>query len=262
MLWFDKRRIPPGKWPFLRTVHVGLRQLEESLLDSVDLTGGTGAITITGCLEAYRQAILRRVLDLSQSVAISWNTGQVIGSVVCARALLETLGTFHSLLSHAQKAADRKDWEALGRLVDSYALSTYGRLGRGTCKHQALPNVRKMVKQFIRDTKLGDEKFWDQICEVAHPNGEELMSYAGELNDRRFETHPSTFSERRLFQALHNCIYSCSWLIYAMLDFDILCEHIRTGRQPPHNHPLVQQKAQIEKIVHDCMEDDDLFRVP
>ena len=115
MLWFDTERIPPGKWPFLTTVHVGLEQLEDSLSDSVDLTEGHAEITITGCLQAYRQAILRRALDLSQAVVASWNAGQLVGSVVCARALLETLATFHSLLRRAQSAADRGDWEAIGK---------------------------------------------------------------------------------------------------------------------------------------------------
>ena len=100
-LWFDDGRIPPGKWPFLSTTYAGLRQLEESLAGSIDLTEGNDAITITGCLEAYRQAILRRTLDLTQAVVASWNAGQLVGSVVCARAVLETLTTFHSLLSRA-----------------------------------------------------------------------------------------------------------------------------------------------------------------
>ena len=73
MLWFDNERIPPGKWPFLSTAYAGLRQLEESLAGSIDLTEGNDGITITGCLEAYRQATLRRALDLVQAVVTSWN---------------------------------------------------------------------------------------------------------------------------------------------------------------------------------------------
>ena len=60
MLWFDSRRIPPGKWPFLSTTYVGLGQLENALPGSVDLTEDNDEITITGRLDAYRYAILRR----------------------------------------------------------------------------------------------------------------------------------------------------------------------------------------------------------
>ena len=254
MLWFDKGRVPSGKWPFLRTVRAGLRELEESLMNSVDLTEGHGAITITGCLEAYRQAVLRRVLDLTQAVVASWNAGQIIGSVVCARALLETLATFHSLLSRAQGAANARDWERLGKLVDSYAFSTSpsSRLDRGKQAPESPPPVGKMVKQFIRDAELGDERFWDQICEVSHPNGKQLMAFAGVLKEQRFDAHSSTTPEEEShFQAVYNCLYSCCWLISAMLDFDILREHIRIGESPPADHPLICQKALIEKLVQD-----------
>jgi len=74
MLWFDKGRVPPGKWPFLTTVYAGLEQSGESLCGSVVLTEGNDEITITGCLQAYRQAILRRT-DLTHSVAASLNAG-------------------------------------------------------------------------------------------------------------------------------------------------------------------------------------------
>lgn len=256
MLWFDDGRIPTGKWPFLRATYAGLRELEESLVDSVDLTEGKEQITVTGCLEAYRQAILRRVLDLSQAVVALWNAGQLVGSVVCARALLETLAIFHSLLSRAQIAADGRDWEALGKLVDSYAFSRSPRLDGVTHVPDNPPPVGTMVKGFIRDTEVGDEKFWDQICEEAHPNGEKLMSFGGVLKERRFDARSSRSNEDRLFPAVYNCLFSCCWLIHAMLDFDILCEHIRIGELPSDDHPLIRQKALIEKVVQDVLRTD------
>ena len=114
------------------------------------------------------------------------------------------------------------------------------------------PSVGTTVKQFIREAKLGDERFWDQICEVSHPNGEKLMAFAGVLKERRFDAHSSTTPNEELhFQAVYNCLYSCCWLIYAMLDFDILCEHIRIGEPPSDDHSLIRQKAQIEELVQD-----------
>ena len=249
MLWFNTARIPPGTWPFLRTTYAGLRELEESLTGSVDLTEGNDQITITGCLEAYRRAILRRTLDLAQAVIASWNAGQPIGSVVCARALLETLATFHSLQIRAQTAADKGNWEEIGRLVNCYAFARSPSLSNKKNPPQAPPRVGLMVKTFIRDTELGNEIFWDQICEVAHPNGEQMMSFGGNLQDRRFDPPVSESNEAQLFTALFNCLYSCCWLIGAMLDFDILCEHIRNGAPPPDDHPLVREKALIDRIV-------------
>lgn len=253
MLWFETGRIPPGKWPFLTTVHVGLGQLEDTLSDSVDLTEGNAGITITGCLQAYRQALLRRTLDLSQAVIASWNAGQLVGSVVCARALLETLATFHSLLRQAQIAADQGDWEAIGNLVDSYAFSTSPNRRKGTQAPEAPPHIGKTVKQFIADTQPGAEQFWHQICEEAHPNGKRMMSYGGILWERGFDKPSSSSNEDRLFPALYNCLFSCCWLIDAMLDFDILCEHIRNGAPLSDEHPLVRQKELTDRVVEEVL---------
>ena len=249
MMWLDGGRIPPGKWPFLRTAYAGVRELGESLSDSVDLTEGNEAITITGCLDAYRHAVVRRVVDLAQAVAVSWNAGHVVGSVVCARALLETLAIFHSLLSRAQILADRGDWLALSKLVDDYAFSTSPNTNKGPRMSGAPPRLSQMVRRFIRDTQNCDAKFWDQICEVAHPNGDKLMLFGGVLQDGRFDVRSAASTELWLFPAVYNCLYSICWLVGAMLDFDILCEHVRFGEPLKDGHPLVRQKAQIDKVV-------------
>ena len=249
MLWFGTARIPPGKWPFLSMTFVGLQQLENSLTDSIDLTEGNEQLTITGCLDAYRRAILRRTLDLSQAVIASWNAGHPIGSVVCVRSLLETLATFHSLQTRAQVAADKGNWEDIGKLVDCYAFSRSPSLHKGGREPQAPPPVGRMVKEFISETQPGCETFWDQICEVAHPNGKALMSFGGILQEGRFDPPSSQSNEERLFHALYNCLYSCCWLSGAMLDFDILCEHIRIGAPPPDDHPLVQERTFIDGVA-------------
>ena len=47
------------------------------------------------------------------------------------------------------------------------------------------------------------------------------MSFGGILQDGKFDPPSSASNEGRLFLALYNCLYSCCWLIGAMLDFDI-----------------------------------------
>ena len=34
-----------------------------------------------------------------------------------------------------------------------------------------------------------------------------------------------------------------------MLDFEILCEHIRNGAPLPDDHPLVREKTLIDRVV-------------
>jgi len=247
MIWFDRARIPNGRWPFLLTAYNSLKRLEESQVPNVDLTEGTGALTITGCLEAYRQAVNGRVIDLSQAIVAAWNGRCPIGAIVCGRALLETLAMFHSLLKQAESAATRRDWIRIGKLVDAYAFSVGSSHKRPSGEHP--PRVGTAVIDFIRSTEPGAEKFWSQICDTAHPNGKRMMSYAGELRDLRFEAHLAGKVEGELFIAVFNCLSSCNWLVSANEKFDILLEQIRTGDSLPKDHPLMVEKARVDELV-------------
>ena len=139
--------------------------------------------------------------------------------------------------------------EEIGKLVDCYAFSKSPYPSKGRREPQAPPPVSRMVRAFIGETQPGSEKFWDQICEVAHPNGKTLMSFGGILQEGRFDPPSFESNEGRLFLALYNCLNSCCWLVAAMLDFDILCEHIRYGAPPPDDPPLVREKALIDRVV-------------
>ena len=84
MIWFEKHLIPPGKWMFLSTVRAGCAEIEHTLESDIDLTEGNE--TITGCMRAYRQAVMR-VLDLVQSGVASWRFGR--GTAARSVTLLE-----------------------------------------------------------------------------------------------------------------------------------------------------------------------------
>ena len=81
------------------------------------------------------------------------------------------------------------------------------------------------------------------------------MSFGGILQERRFDPPVSEFNENRLFPALHNCLHSRCRLIHAMLEFDIPCEHVRNGAPPPDDHPLVQEKALIDRVADSASRD-------
>ncbi len=252
MIWFEKDRIPKGRWPFLNTVRNGLAEIERTMADDIDLTEGEHGITITGCMRAYRQAVMRRALDLAQSVVASWNAGLPIGAVISSRALLETIAIYHSFLRRSESAAAANDWERIGKLVDAYAFSTSS-AGKMEMTAEAPPPISRAVKAFIQATEPGKEEFWDQICDTAHPNGKRMLMYAGTLADGKYAARSPADSEATLFIALYNALYSCCWLSVSDLDFYILLEHIRSGSALPADHPLVVERALIDKVTADVV---------
>jgi hypothetical protein len=254
MIWFEKSRIPPGEWKFLNTVRAGLVEFERALESEIDLTEGNEAITITGCMRAYRHAVMRRVLDLTQSVVVSWNCGSLTGAVVGARSLLETIATFHAFLIRAQAAAAANNWERIGRLVDAYAFSTSSGPSRKTTKtNDDPPTIGTIVKDFIGATEAGAEEFWNQICDTAHPNGRRMLSYAGVLKDRHYIAKSATENEQTLFQAVYNTLHSCCWLIDADHECEILLEVIRNGGDLDPDHELIVKRNLVDKVSEELV---------
>lgn len=246
MIWFEKGRIPEGQWPFLSTTYNGLRNIEEALVDKLDLTEGTGNILITGCMQAYRQAVMRRTLDLAAATVSAWNTGALTGSVVCARSLLETIAIYHSFLTRAQILASKKDWETIGKTVDAYAFATQSGPKKRHKTPEDPPRIAEAVKKYIQATQPGKEQFWEQICDTAHPNGKRMLTTGGNLKDSRYDARTAADNEPVLFPAIYNCLYSCCWLIGSDIEFNILLETIRTGEDLPSDHELIKERDLID----------------
>lgn len=253
MIWFEVERIPQGKWPFLTTISACLREIDEARDGPVDLKEGTDSILITGCLHAYKRAIMCRAADLACAAITCWNAHLYAGAISSSRSLLETIATFHSLLRRCELGALKSDWQTIGRLVDAYAFSTSSgpeRKSKKTRTPAEPPRIGAIVTGFISETHPGDEAFWDQICDEAHPNGLRMMKTAGELRDGLFLVSRKPRDEAVLFRAVYNCLYSCCWLYSAMeSDFEILLEKIRRGGELPTDHELIVMRDLVDRVV-------------
>ncbi len=233
----------------MNAVRNGLAQIEGELESDIDLTEGNEGILITGCMRAYRQAVMRRVLDLAQSVIAAWNGGFPIGAVVSARSLLESVATFHSFVTRAESAAAAKQWTNIGELVDAYAFMTSSGPTRSATTEFSPPKIGKIVRAFIAATEPGKEEFWNQISDTAHPNGRRMMDYAGTLSNNHFVARAASETDPLLFGAVFNALYSCCWLIYAELDFNILLSVIRYGDDLPADDALIVQRHQLDELT-------------
>lgn len=254
MIWFEPHRVPDGCWPFLNTIRNALQEFERSIADEIDLTEGERDITITGCMRAYREAVVCRVLDLTQSVIAAWNAGLPVGAIVASRALLETIAIYHSFLRRADAAASAKDWEMTGKLVDAYAFFTSSNGIKKQRTAEDPPSIGIAVREFIKATESGKESFWNQICDTAHPNGQRMLTYAGTLRDGKFVAKIRSESEPSMFVALYNALYSCCWFSASGLEFDILLERIRTGGELAPDHPLIVERGMLDKFTAEVLQ--------
>jgi hypothetical protein len=233
----------------MNAVRNGLAQIESELEPDIDLTEGNEGIVITGCMRAYSQAVMRRVLDLAQSVIAAWNGGFPIGAVISARSLLESVATFHSFVRRAEATAAAKQWTNIGELVEAYAFMTSSGPTKSKRTEFSPPRIGKIVREFIAATEPGREAFWDHLSDTAHPNGKRMMDYAGTLSNSHFVARAPSETESLLFSAVFNALYSCCWLIQAELDFNILLSVIRNGDDLPADDTLLVQCRQLDELT-------------
>lgn len=254
LIWFESGRIPAiQSWPFLNAARATVAQIKANLVDDVDMTEGGKDLLIAGCMLAYRQAVMRRLVDLTQSAVALWNLGLLTGSLVSARSLIETLAIFHAFLKRAEALAEIKDWESIGVLVNTYAFFSTADPKKRDRGAKAPPGIGKVVRDFIRATEPGKEHFWDQLSDAAHPNGKQMMEFAGNLGGNHFRAKKPLENEPVLFAALYNALYSCCWLAKAEEDFEILLEVICNGGPLPMDHPLIVARNETDNLVADVM---------
>lgn len=248
---FNKDRLPSGKWPFLNVALNGLRNLKSGMPLAVDLKEGGDRLTLTGKLTAYRYATIHRVVDLAEAAVLTWNAGSVAGSLVCCRALLETLATMYSLMDGVEKAIKSKDYTKISNMIDAYALSTAAGPRKNIKWTNGPPRIKEMVLYFIRRVEPKGEQFWEDICNVAHPNGDVIMGLNGTQRGGMYDMSHDPAREADLFVAVYNCFHCCNWLIASEIDFEILIKMIRAGGELEIDDPLIVARNLQDRIISD-----------
>jgi hypothetical protein len=83
-------------WDDVRRFNLVLRRLEKRKATKVEVAGPLAESKLAWKAAALQQALLYRIVELGSGCAKMWNLGNVLCSVLAARALLETIAlTLH-----------------------------------------------------------------------------------------------------------------------------------------------------------------------
>ena len=228
---FERPSIPSGKWPFLFMIERCIPELEALLDNEVDLADavpvGADQLTISGCMECYKQAILRRVLDSTRATSLLWNAGNHYGAAVVARALFETIVSFHDFLRRAQAAREAEDYKALAFLVDMFAISTRDTELRAANELPRSVNVLTQVDQYAKHVEPLATRFYEQLSDFCHPNGYRMITSYGRISRKRYVIADVPTRSADAFKAIYNCCYQVCWLYSAITEYDRLLDRVR-----------------------------------
>jgi hypothetical protein len=138
-----------------------------------------------------QQSLLYRITALGTGCASMWNVGNVVGSILCGRALLETIVVAHHVRDELLRLVPAKDVDAIDDLANSHLFATRNEetiaSGHGHQARSILTYVDKFDKKIagVRDA-------YDFLSEFAHPNGSGHLFTYGEMNR---QTGAVTFHE-------------------------------------------------------------------
>lgn len=138
-----------------------------------------------------QQSLLYRITALASGCAAMGNAGNVVGSILCGRALLETIAIGHHVREELLRLGPAKCADAVDDLANVHLFATRNEetiaSGHGHQARSILTYVDKFDKKItgVRDA-------YDFLSEFAHPNGSGHLFTYGEMNK---QTGTVTFHE-------------------------------------------------------------------
>lgn len=166
--WDD--RLPVKERAAFATWNACIARLNEERAVEVNISGPFLKSKIAWKLATYQHALLHRVVALADGVAVNWNGRSVLGAMLCARALMETI----AVLSFVERsAAARYEQEDLGDLDALGQNGTFATRDEALLKEfpeSTATNILTYVRRFDEKVLPGFSEHYDRLSERCHPN--------------------------------------------------------------------------------------------
>ena len=163
---FDRVAVPTDReWSDIETLNAALERLRARRRSQVSALEFPRA-KIAWKLVGLQQVCLYRTVMLADACASSWNSGNTLGAMVAARALMETAAVLHDLEAQLTRFCADEDLDAVDDLVMRRTFAT--RLKDWDWETPAT-NIFTLLKKMEAPFK-GITNVYELLCEFCHPN--------------------------------------------------------------------------------------------
>lgn len=178
----------------IKEINAGLSRLKAQRVDQIEVEGRLIELKLAWKLAVYREAVLWRIVALTESVALNWNSDNIVGSYLPARALIETSALLLDLEYELKKHIDAHDITALDALLNSRTFATREKQWVEKGPASAAINVLTLIDRMDKRTNSGIRRLYDLMSERCHPNYLGHHQMYGTLD---IETGTTSFSEKK-----------------------------------------------------------------
>lgn len=185
-----------GDWSSVSEINNVLERLRGRRRTEVRRTGVLAKSKVAWKVVVFQQTTLYRIVMLADGCAVMWNARNTLGSLLCARALFESVAMVWDFDKQVERFCEEENLKGVDDLVMNRTFAT--RLSRLYEKAESTKSVN--VLGFIDKFDgliAGAREHYDDLSEYCHPNsiGNHLM-----FSDLDVESEVVALSETRRFE--------------------------------------------------------------
>jgi hypothetical protein len=196
---FDRTAVETvgGDWTEIEGLNNTLERLRNGRRQTIEPEGEFGPSKLAWKLGGFQQVILYRVVMLAEGCSTMWNARNVLGSILCARALMETTALISDFVSQLTALCKVRDFSSINNLVTN---RTFGTRLEGWYGPDTNIQATNVLGHIDKLDKLADgaRHHYDMLSEMCHPNALGHNFFFGDL-DRTTAT--LTLSDTQCFNS-------------------------------------------------------------
>ena len=199
-----------GSWATCIELNNSLDRIRGRRLSEINLTDDSGCPLTGAKVLRLLQTVLYRVVNLAEGCATAWNTSNVLASLLCCRAIIESVALVSDFETKLVRLTKVEDRVAIIELVHSRTFAEKQTKERSP----DFPSVNVMTLISSLEKKVnGVEGHYAFLCEMCHPN---YFGTAGLFSVIDYTTGVASFSDQINYNSglLYHIIAS-----YGLTDF-------------------------------------------
>jgi hypothetical protein len=194
----------------VKEINGGLYRLRAQRVDQIKVEGRLIESKLAWKLAVYREAVLWRIVALTESVALNWNCDNIVGTYLPARALIETSALLLDLEHELKKHVASRDIAALDALLNSRTFATRDKKWIEENPQSEAINILTLIDRMDKRTGSSIRTHYDLMSERCHPNYLGHHQLYGTLD---VETGTTTFSETKNIERHRDVILGATLLL-------------------------------------------------
>jgi hypothetical protein len=158
----------------LENIHAALDRLTRRRKDNLSLSSSLFE-------EVLREGLLYRIVATARGIIVNWNTGNVLCSFLCARALFETFAFLWDYERAIKKARETGTLEEFQDLTRRRLAATRNPKWLAIHPEWEATNILTLIDR-LSEEHLGLRSAYDQMSYRCHPNTEGVFYMFADLN--------------------------------------------------------------------------------